>query len=390
VKRADQRYMGRDSPPHDVQLVGARGSYVQGAGGRRYVDFMAGWCVGNLGWGVREVRARLRRFDGPDYVHPSYLYGPWAELAKQLADITPGRLQRSYRATGGTEAVEIALQLAMAATGRSKFVSVEDSYHGNSLGTMSVGASESREDLPNLLRGCLKVKRPLDANGVDRVERLLRKRDVAAFIMEPIICNLGALVPDAQFMRGLQRLCRRYGTLLILDEVATGFGRTGRLFASELFGLAPDILTLGKALTGGHAGMGATVATERVARAAKGKLNVYSTYGWHPLSVEAALATLAYLREHQTQLLKNVAERSEDFRSRLHQLDFGSPVDIRVTGLAIGLEFERGAYASALADRCRKAGLLLGIDDDTLTLFPALTISRRTVHEGLDILERCL
>jgi hypothetical protein len=180
--------MGRDSPPHDVQFVRSRGSYVQGADGRRYVDFAAGWCVGNLGWDVREVRTRLRRFDGPDYVHPSYLYGPWTELAKQLAEITPGRLQRSYRATGGTEAVEIALQLAMASTGRSKFVSIEDSYHGNSLGTMSVGASEYREVLPNLLRGCLKVKRPLDANAVDRVERLLRKRDVAAFIMEPIIC----------------------------------------------------------------------------------------------------------------------------------------------------------------------------------------------------------
>jgi len=390
VKHADQRYMGRDSPPEDVQVVASWGSTLQGADGRRYVDFTAGWCVGNLGWDVREIRARLRRFKGPDYVHPSHLYGPWTELARQLAEMTPGRLQRSYRATGGTEAVEIALQLAMAATGRSKLVSIEDSYHGNSLGTMSVGASAYREDLPNLLRGCLKVKRPLDANALDQVERLLRKREVAAFIMEPIICNLGALVPDAEFMRGLQRLCRRYGTLLILDEVATGFGRTGRLFASELFGMEPDIMTLAKAITGGHAGMGATVATERVARAADGKINLYSTYGWHPLSVEAALANLAYLRAHETRLLKNVAERSEDFRSRLHQMDFGSPVDIRVTGLAIGLEFEDGAYAGALADRCRTKGLILSVDDDTLTLFPALTISRSVVHEGLDIIERSL
>ena len=389
VKRADQRYMGRDSAPEDIQVVGSRGSHLQGADGRRYVDFTAGWCVGNLGWDVREIRARLRRFKGPDYVHPGHLYGPWTELARQLADITPGRLQKSYRATGGTEAVEIALQLAMAATGRSKFVSIEDSYHGNSLGTMSVGGSAYREDLPNLLRGCLKIKPPLDAKALDQVERLLRKREVAAFIMEPIICNLGALVPDAQFMRGLQRLCRRYGTLLILDEVATGFGRTGRLFASELFGLEPDIMTLAKAITGGHAGMGATVATDSVARAAEGKINVYSTYGWHPLSVEAALATLAYLRAHQTRLLKNVADRSEEFRSRLHQMNFGSPADIRITGLAIGLQFEDEAYAGALADRCRKRGLILSADDDTLTLFPALTISSSVVHEGLDILERC-
>ncbi|HVY40522.1 MAG TPA: aspartate aminotransferase family protein [Polyangia bacterium] len=390
VKRADQRYVGRDSPPEDVQVVGSRGSYLQAADGRRYVDFTAGWCVGNLGWDVPEIRARLRRFGGPDYVHPSHLYGPWTDLARQLADITPGRLQRSYRATGGTEAVEIALQLAMAATGRSKFVSIEDSYHGNSLGTMSVGASSYREELPNLLRGCLKIKRPLDAEALDRVERLLRTREVAAFIMEPIICNLGALVPDAEFMRGLPRLCRRYGTLLILDEVATGFGRTGRLFASEIFGLAPDIMTLAKAITGGHAGMGATVATERVARAADGKINVYSTYGWHPLSVEAALANLAYLRAHETQLLKNVADRSEDFRSRLHQMDFGCAVDIRVTGLAIGLELDDADYAGELADRCRRRGLILSADDDTLTLFPALTISSSVLHEGLDILERCL
>lgn len=136
--------------------------------------------------------------------------------------------------------------------------------------------------------------------------------------------------------------------------------------------------------------MGATVATERVARAADGTVNVYSTYGWHSLSVEAALANLAYLRTHQKQLLKNVADRSEDFRARLHQMDFGSPVDIRVTGLAIGLEFEDGSYAGALAGRCREAGLILGLDDETFTLFPALAISRRTVHEGLDILEGCL
>ena len=390
VKRADRRYMGRDGPPHDVQVAGAHGSYVHGADGRRYVDFVAGWCVGNLGWDVPEIRARLRRFDGPDYVHPSYVYGPWTELAKQLADITPGRLQRSYRATGGTEAVEIALQLAMAATGRSKLMSIEGSYHGNSLGTMSVGSSAYREHLPNLLRGCLKLKPPLDAKALDRVERHLRKRDIAAFIMEPVVCNLGALVPDRPFMRGLQRLCRRYGTLLILDEVATGFGRTGRLFASELFGLAPDIMTMAKAITGGHAAMGATIATERVARAADGKINVYSTYGWHPLGVEAALATLAYLRAHRARVLANVAERSEDFRSRLHRMQFGVPVEIRVTGLAIGLVFEDDAYAGALVDRCRDAGLLLSVDDDTVTVFPALTISRRTALEGLDILERCI
>ena len=232
-------------------------------------------------------------------MYPGHLYAPWVKLAELLADITPGKLQKSFRATGGTEAVDIALQAALAHTGRRKFLSIEDSYHGNSITARSVGASEERENLENLLSNCRKLKPPLDEKALGRVETLLKGKDVAAFIMEPVICNIGVIFPARDLMQGLQKLCRKYGTLLIMDEVATGFGRTGTLFATEHFDLEPDIMTMGKAITGGYAPMGAVIMTKNVAKSAE-EIEFWSTYGWHPLSVAAALANLRALKEGKT------------------------------------------------------------------------------------------
>ena len=169
----------------------------------------------------------------------------------------------------------------------------------NSIGAVSVAPGLGIEALPNLLSHCHTIAPPLDDEAAARVEKLLRGKDIAALIMEPIICNLAVLIPEGRFMRAVARSCRKYGTLLILDEVACGFGRTGTLFATEHYRVEPDILCLAKAITGGHAPMGATVVTEKVALAAQGKVGFYSTYGWHPLSVEAALATLQYIRRHR-------------------------------------------------------------------------------------------
>src|ERR1051326_8415273 len=126
------------------------------------------------------------------------------------------------------------------------------------------------------------ISPPLGDRAIARLETLLKKRDVAAFIMEPISCNLAVLIPDDAFMERAQQLCRRYGTLFIADEVACGFGRTGKLFASEYFDLEPDILCMGKAISGGFAPMGATIVTRTVAKSVEGKAGFYSTYGWHP------------------------------------------------------------------------------------------------------------
>ena len=131
VVQRDRRYLAREQAAEVVQFARSESCFLFDQRGKKYVDFTAGWCVGNLGWGNEEIRAAVREFDGPTYIHPDYLYRGWAELAEGLAEIAPGKLTKCYRATGGSEAVEIALQVAMAATGRSGFVSLAGCYHGN-------------------------------------------------------------------------------------------------------------------------------------------------------------------------------------------------------------------------------------------------------------------
>jgi adenosylmethionine-8-amino-7-oxononanoate aminotransferase len=376
VRQLDKKYFGRQGDSEDIVVGNSADSYLTDSRGRKYIDFMMGWCVGNLGWGNTEIRAAARKFDGPDYVHPDYLYRPWAQLAQILAGITPGKLAVSYRTTGGTESVEGALQIAMAYTGRGKFVSIEDSYHGNSIATMSIASSENRKTFKNLLPNCHRIKPPLDHRALSRVERLLKKRDVAAFIMEPIICNLGALVPSEEFIGGVARLCRRYGTLFIADEVATGFGRTGKLFACEYFDLEPDVLCMGKAITGGYGGMGAVITTSKIANSIKEDFGIYSTYGWPPRAVAAALTNLRYLKRHRNKLLKNATQLGEYFLIRLSQMSFKGKATIRGKGFAIGIEVKDEDYASEIGDTCRKNGLLISAEEDVLMLFPALSLAR--------------
>ncbi|HYC37390.1 MAG TPA: aspartate aminotransferase family protein [Usitatibacter sp.] len=356
---ASVRRLVREDPP-ELRLRRSEGSHLYDARGRKYVDFLMGWCVGNLGWGSAVVDRPARSYRGPDYVYPHYDYPPWEELAFLLASNAPAGLERCFRATGGSEAVDLALQAAMVHTRRARFLSLEGAYHGNTLACLSVGASQYREKRPNLLRGCAKVKPPLDARLLGRIERQLAKRDVAAFIMEPIVMNLGVLIPPEGFLPELARLCRRHGTLLILDEVATGFGRTGKLFACEHSGVAPDLLTLGKAITDGAGGLGAMLATAKVARSMQKDGAFYSTYGWHPRSTDMAIAAMRYLTRNRRRLFDQVAATSELFRMRLAAMGLERDAELRIRGLAIGIHFGDEKRVARIAGKCRAEGLLVG------------------------------
>ena len=390
LRQRDRKYLGRESEAQDLQVARTKGALVYDARGKRYIDFLSGWCVGNFGWDNTAIKkATARRH--PDYVYPEYLYGPWVELAELLAQITPGKLEKTYRTTGGSEAVDIALQIAMVSTGRRKFVSIEGSYHGNTIGTVSVASTEEREPYPNLLSSCVTISPPLGDRASARLETLLKKRDVAAFIMEPISCNLAVLIPDDAFMKRAQQLCRRYGTLFIADEVACGFGRTGKLFASEYFDLEPDILCMGKAISGGFAPMGATIVTRDVAKSVEGKVGFYSTYGWHPTAVDIAIRNVRWVIRNQSSLLERALEISAYFRQRLAAMSFDDLNDIRVRGMAIAVEAGDGEdYVSEISDRCNKNGLLVTTAGNAITMFPPLTLDRRTAKAGLDILEKSL
>lgn len=386
LRQLDRRFLAREDEPEDIEVARTNGCYVYDKRGRRYIDFLSGWCVGNFGWGNSDIAKRPRR-RRPDYVNPEYLYRPWVDLAQLLAEITPGKLEKTFRAAGGSEAVDIALQVAMASTGRRKFVSVEGSYHGNTIGTISVAGSEGREPYPNRLSNCLTIAPPLGRRAVERLEHLLRKRDVAAFLMEPISCNLAVMIPEDGFMKRAQQLCRRYGTLFIADEVACGFGRTGKVFACEHFDLEPDILCMGKAITGGAAPMGATIVTRKVAKSVKDKVGFWSTYGWHPSSVDVAIATVGWLKQNAGELMRHVDEVSAYIADRLGAMDFEQ---VRIRGMAIAADTGDEDGASEIAERCRKNGLLVTTSGAAITMFPPLTLNRRTAKQGLDILERAV
>jgi acetylornithine/succinyldiaminopimelate/putrescine aminotransferase len=191
MPRPRKRFLVQNGGNADIEVARARGNYVYDTRGRKYIDFIMGWCVGNFGWARPALRRRVHAFRGPDYIYPEYTYKPWRELAQLLVGLAPEGLTRCCRATGGSEAVELALQAAMLHTGRRKFVAIEDAYHGNTLGALSVGDGDDAVRVLSVAR----LKPPLDADALDRLETRLKHRDVAAVIMEPIAMNLGVLIP---------------------------------------------------------------------------------------------------------------------------------------------------------------------------------------------------
>ena len=390
LKTAERKYFGREIEEFDIEVMRAEDSFVYDRKGKRYIDLFMGWCVGNLGWGNPEVKKAVRNYKGPDYVYPGLHFKQWVELAEMLAEITPGKLVKSFRATGGSEANEAALQMAMLYTKRSKFLSMEESYHGNTIATLSIGSSSSREKFGNMLPNCIKIAMPPNAKALSKAETCLKKKDIGAFIMEPVICNYDTYVPEQEFMSGIRDLCTKYGTLLIIDEVAAGFGRTGKLFGCEHFDIVPDIMTVSKAITGGVAGLGAAITTRKIAEAIKDDFEFYSTFGWHPLSTVAAIANIKYILKHKIHLLHHVNGMGILFMDRLKAMDIGEDAEVRGKGLAITLNLKDEKRAKKIVEKCRKDGVLIHQESEALQLFPALNIKREVAMEALDILERNL
>lgn len=373
-------YFAFDIDVKDIEIVDSEGHYLIDKNGNKYLDFTMGWCTGAMGWKNREVLDAIKNFDGPTYVSPKFSYRPWVELAHLIAEIAPGNLTKSFRATGGTEAVELALQAAMSYTGRNKFVAIEGAYHGNSIAALGL---VSENELFNWKR----IRPPLDKKCAEQLDELLRDQDVAAFIMEPVITNMNVLIPDQEFMDQMQDICRKYGTLIIMDEIATGFGRTGKMFATEHFNVAPDIMCLGKSITGGASGLGAAIMTEEVADEFQEKTFPYSTYGWHPLSTAAAIANIKYLRKNWKSIEENIHSLSEYFAQRLCDMNFKYKPEVNIMGLAISIRFDNEDYMKRLSEKALKKGLIITEEG---TIYPALNLDIETARKGLDILESCL
>lgn len=324
-------------------FVRGEGSYVWDAEGKRYLDFVAGFGSLNLGHNhpaVVEAVTKAMREGAPGFVQAAV--NPFAAaLAEQLATIAPPGLEMVFFANSGAEAVEAALKLARCATGRQELLYCDRSYHGKTLGALSVtGNSVYRNPFAPLVGPCSAVP----FGEVELLERALRDRRYAAFIVEPMQAEGGMIVPSAGYLPEVQRLCRQYGTLFIADEIQTGLGRTGHMFAVDAESVEPDLMTVAKSLSGGLVPIGAMLARRDLWLKAYGHVDTFalhtSTFGGGSLACAAGLAALRVLREDR--LPDCAAKRGRQLVAGLNAIvgKYDMVRGVRGQGLLIGLEFE--------------------------------------------------
>jgi putrescine aminotransferase len=323
----------------DVPIVKALGCFFWDANGRRYLDFMSGFSALSLGHNHPKVQEALRRVaDMPVIVEG--LNHIAAALAHNLALLAPGGLDRVSFNNSGAESVDASLKLARAATGRTKVVFCDGAFHGRTMAALSVNGNPAyRDHFGPMLPGAVQV----EYGSLESLERALRNRDVAGFIVEPIQGEGGMIVPPEGYLRGARDLCSRYGALLIADEIQTGLGRTGRMFAVEYEGVDPDILLVGKTLGGGIMPLSAIMTTNTIFERAHGATPrtplSNSTFGGNARACAAGLAALEILTtEH---LPGKAAESGVYLMDRLQELRRRHPAiaAVRGKGLMIGIEF---------------------------------------------------
>ena len=411
------------STPCLSTIAKAEGLWIEDLAGRRYMDFH-GNNVHHLGHGHPEVIAAIKtQLDALSFAPRRFVPERAVELAEALNDkfrTLTGQAGRVLFTTGGSDAVEVALKLARAATGRFKTLSFWDAFHGAGFGSSSIGGESLFRSgrLGPLLPGSEHVApfgcyrcaygHPVDARGQPDLDRcrlacasmvryvLEREGDVAAVIAEP--ARAVPYLPPPGYWQAVREACHAHGTLLIFDEIPTGLGKTGRFFAAEHDGAAPDIVVLGKALGGGVLPIAACIARDQLNRAGEFALGHY-THEKNPVTAAAALTTLRVIErdglvEHAARVGARALERLHDMQRR-HRL-IG---DVRGRGLLIGIELvsDRDAKtpAAAAAERVLYRALSRGLSFKTtmgsvLTLTPPLITTEAQMNQALDILDACL
>ena len=401
------------SSPCVSTIAKAEGIWIEDKDGRRYMDFH-GNSVHHIGYGhPRLVAAIKAQLDDLPFAPRRFTCDPAVELAEKLAAISPGDLSKCLFTTGGSDANEVALKIARAATGRFKTVSFWDAFHGAGFGSASVGGEATfRSHIAGpLVPGAEHVapfacyRCPYNHAGPDvcglacakMVEYVLeREGDVAAVIAEPM--RAVPYVPPPGFWKAVREACTRHGALLILDEIPTGLGKTGKMFAFEHDEIQPDIVTIGKALGGGILPIAACITTPALDVCGDFAIGHY-THEKNPVLCAAALATIRYIEEND--LLAHVNDLG-DFamgRMRTMQEEHDLIGDVRGMGLMLGIELVRDRVtkerATDEAEQVMYAAMRRGLSfkitrGNVLTLMPALTITQQQLTEALDIVDECI
>jgi acetylornithine/N-succinyldiaminopimelate aminotransferase len=373
------RHLGQTSPhPLALEIVRAEGLYLYDASGKKYLDAIGGISVCNTGHRhpdiVQAIRDQADRFLHV-LVYGELIQSPQVEYAHLLAQQLPVTLQSVFFTNSGTEATEGAMKLAKRVTGRTEIVGFEYSYHGSTQGALSVMGDEYwRNAFRPLLPGVIHLR----YNNAEDLEQITEK--TACVMTETVQAENGVIKPASEWMRALRKKCDDTGALLILDEIQTGFGRTGSCWGFEQYGIVPDILLLGKALGGGLP-LGAFIASKTLMNAFTFQpvLGHISTFGGHPLSCAAGLAAMKVLFKEN--LISQVAEKEKLFQELLVHSSIKS---VRSAGLLIAVEFENFETNKRIIDDCIRDGLLTDwflFASNCLRIAPPLTVSVSEIRE---------
>ena len=376
--------------PIGLEIARADGCWLYTTDGRRYLDFISGIGVSNLGHGHPAVLAAIEtqaRRHLHAMVYGEYVIEAQVRLASRLAQLLPAKLGRIYFTNSGAEAIEGALKTARKYTRRTNFVAFDGSYHGDTFLALSLMGNPSfRAPFEPMPAGTSHLR----FDDLDELQKI--DHSVAAVVIEPVQAEGGVRIPSRRFMKSLRARCDAVGALLIFDEVLTGFGRTGKLFALEHFDVVPDLIVLAKALGGGMP-LGAFCGSDDLlgCLAHDPPLGHITTFGGHPVSCAAGLASLEVIVSKQ--LPHRAAEVGVALLKRLSAMVGPQIVDVRGMGLLIGLEFATAVLARRFVQETIARGVIINWTlnaDRVVRLAPPLTIAGSEVDFAVDVMNEAL
>ena len=385
-------HVGQTSPsPMMVEVSRAEGSFFYTPEGKRYFDLVAGVSVSNVGHGNPAV-VRAVQQQAADYMHVM-VYGemverPQVEYAQRIAELLPGQLDCVYFVNSGAEAVEVALKLAKRYTGRTELISMRRAYHGSTHGAMSMMGTPEGDEWKAEFRPLLPDVRSINFNSFEDLDKITSR--TAGVLCEVVQGEAGVRLPDVEWLQALRNRCTEVGAMLIFDEIQTGMGRTGEMFASTKYGVTPDVVCLAKAFGGGMP-LGGVAANRQILNSFTHNpcLGHITTFGGHPVCCAAGLAALNYLTDND--IIDKVESKGALFEQRLK--DHGKVLEIRRSGLLLAVELGRSEYLYRLMEIFKEEGIMSDwflYCDTAFRISPPLTISEQEIEECCTIIRQSL
>jgi acetylornithine/N-succinyldiaminopimelate aminotransferase len=389
-ERFRQNLAQTSNAPIGLEISRAEGSWLVASDGRRYLDFIAGIGVSALGHGnpeVLEAIAAQSRRHLHVMVYGEYVIESQVMLARRLVEILPRPLERVYFTNSGAEAIECALKVARKFTGRAGFVAFDGAYHGDTMGALALCGNRAMREPFGALPGPVRHLPFDDESALDKIDAT-----VAAVVVEPVQAEGGVRIPEPSFIRALRERCDRAGAMLIFDEVLTGFGRTGKMFALEHFGVVPDIVVMAKALGGGLP-LGAICSRNEVLDTLSHDppLGHITTFGGHPLSCAAGLAALNVIVRER--LCERAATIGQEIVRRLLAMRAAEIAAVRGLGMIVGIEFRDAAMAHRFVGATLARGVIVNWTlnaDNVVRLAPVLTVMPDEVDFALSAMKKAL